>query len=204
MPRVKERTPELRRRVLAAAVQRLSQDGVAGFTTRAIAADAGTSPQALYELFGDKNGLIREVFFEGFRLLDEALRDVPTSEDPRADLVALAHRYRDFIRVHRVLAQVMFAKPFAEFDPDPAESSAGADVRGLLVDRVRRCVDAGSVVGDPVDISIALVALVQGLAAAEITHRMGSSSEVVDRRWSLALGALLDGLSPHANRSRSR
>ena len=69
MPRAKQRTPEMRERVLQAAMDMLASDGVAEFTTRRLAQHAGTSTPAVYELFGDKAGLVREVFFEGFRLL---------------------------------------------------------------------------------------------------------------------------------------
>jgi hypothetical protein len=40
-----------------------------------------------------------------------------------------------------------------------------------------------------------LVALVQGLAGAENAGRLGTSDESVDRRWSLAVGAAIEGLS---------
>ena len=49
--------------------RRWPTDGIAGFTTRRVAQEAETSTPAVYELFGDKAGLVREVFFEGFRLL---------------------------------------------------------------------------------------------------------------------------------------
>ena len=69
MPRAKQRTPELRDHVLQVAVAMLASEGVAGFTTRKVAEEAETSTPAVYELFGDKAGLVREMFFEGFRLL---------------------------------------------------------------------------------------------------------------------------------------
>jgi AcrR family transcriptional regulator len=69
MPRAKQRTPELRDRLLQVAVETLESEGVGGFTTRRVAEEAATSTPAVYELFGDKAGLVREVFFEGFRLL---------------------------------------------------------------------------------------------------------------------------------------
>jgi AcrR family transcriptional regulator len=47
----------------------LATEGVAGFTTRRLAAAASTSTPAVYELFGDKAGLLRELFYEGFRQL---------------------------------------------------------------------------------------------------------------------------------------
>src|SRR5579871_3083791 len=140
MPRAKQRTPELRDRVLVAAVGLLARDGVAGFTARAIAREAATSPPAVYELFGDKAGLLREVFFEGFRLLRGQLDALASTEDPRADLLALVETYRNFIRAQPVLAQLMFSRPFADFDPSEAELRAGAAVRKFIFGRVRRAI----------------------------------------------------------------
>jgi hypothetical protein len=59
MPRPKQRTPELRDRVLQVAVSTLNEDGLSGFTTRRVAEQAGTSVPAVYELFDDKAGLVR-------------------------------------------------------------------------------------------------------------------------------------------------
>ena len=57
MPRAKQRTPELRDRLLEVAVATLSEEGIARFTTRRVAERAGTSVPAVYELFDDKAGL---------------------------------------------------------------------------------------------------------------------------------------------------
>ncbi|GAA5061283.1 AcrR family transcriptional regulator [Thermocatellispora tengchongensis] len=195
MPRAKQRTPELRERVLDAAVGLLANEGVAAFTARNVAREAGTSTPAIYELFGDKAGLVREVFFAGFRLLRARLGEVPETADPRADLERLAEVYRAFLRENPVLAAVMFSRPFADFDPGPAEIEAGGSVRAFVVARVRRAAEAGVLAGDPVDAAHVLVALVQGMAAAELTHRLGTSEESVDRRWALAVRAVLDGLA---------
>ena len=202
MPRAKQRTPELRDHVLAVALVVLARDGVGGFTARGLARAAGTSTPAVYELFGDKAGLVREVFFAGFRLLHERLAMLAESDDARADLVALCSRYREFVRENPVLAQVMISRPFADFDPTSAEGEAGRSVRELIVSRVRRCVDAGQLRGEATDVAHVLVALVQGLALAESASRLGSSRPSIERRWELAVEAMLDGLAPaHGVRS---
>ena len=195
MPRPKQRTPALRDQVLAAAVDLLARDGVGGFTARSVAREAATSTPAVYELFGDKAGLLREVFFEGFRLLRASLDALESTADARADLLSLADTYRSFIREHPVLAELMFLRPFADFDPGEAELRAGAAVREFILARVQRAIEAGVLEGDALDIAHVLVALVQGLVAAENSGRLGSSRASTDRRWALALQAVLDGLS---------
>jgi AcrR family transcriptional regulator len=194
VPRPKQRTPELREHVLAAALDVLAREGVGAFTARGIAREAETSPPALYELFGDKAGLLREVFFEGFRLLRRELDALPETKSPRADLVELAGIYRRFGRERPVLTQLMFSRPFADFDPSDSELEAGASVRTFILARVRRAIEAGALRGEETDVAQVLVVIVQGLVAAESAERLGGTQASIDRRWTLAVNAVLDGL----------
>ncbi|HTA06252.1 MAG TPA: TetR/AcrR family transcriptional regulator [Solirubrobacteraceae bacterium] len=198
MPRPKQRTPELRDHVLAVALQLLAREGVGGFTTRELAREADTSTPAVYELFGDKAGLVREVFFAGFRLLHEQLDQLTETSDPRADLLALCDCYRAFVTANPTLAEVMFSRPFSDFEPSDDERQASASVRLFVLARVRRCIQARVLHGDETDIAHVLVALVQGLALAENARRLGRSRASVQRRWTLALASLLDGLAAPA------
>ena len=203
MPRKKLRTPELKQRLRDAAVEVLAREGPGGFTTRGVAGAAETSTPAVYELFGDKAGLVREVSFEGFRVLRSQLGATPETDDPVADLRALGVAYRAFINESPQLARVMFSRPFGDFDPGPSELQASGSVRILIVSRVQRCIDAGEIDGDATDLAHGLVALIQGLAEAEISRRLGTSRESVDRRWELAIDAMLAGLRPGARASSS-
>ena len=146
---------------------------------------------AVYELFGDKSGLVREIFFEGFRRLGSRLLEIPVTPDPRGDLMAAVGVLRDFVQTHPGMAEVMFARPFSDFDPGPAELTAGATVREDLTERLRRCIAAGKLAGDPTDLGHVLIALVQGLARQEIAGWLGSTPESVERRWSTAFERLL-------------
>jgi AcrR family transcriptional regulator len=209
--------------VLSSALELLASEGVAGFTTRSIARAAHTSTPAVYELFGDKGGLVRELFFAGFRALRERLgtadgdgegkgdgregapgasaggsepRGGSAATAARAELVAMLARYRAFIRENPVLAEVMFSRPFSDFDPSEDERAAGESVRMLVVEHVRRCIEAGVLRGDETDLAHVIVALVQGLALAENAQRLGTSHKSVERRWQLAIDGLLAGLTP--------
>jgi AcrR family transcriptional regulator len=223
MPRLKQRTDTLRERGLASALAVLAEEGVAGLTTRTVARRAEASVPAIYEVFGDKAGLIRELFFHGFRVLGDDLaaatanpRDAaqaPTdphdaaeattdphdaaeaTTDPLDALRRIAQAFRRFVVANPVLAQVMFSRPFADFDPTPEDHKAGIKVRKIFVRCVRDAVDAGPLSGDPTDIAHVFFEFVQGLAAAESAQRLGASPASVDRRWRLGLDALLKGLS---------
>jgi len=193
VPRAKQRTPELRERVLRVAVALLAREGAAQLTTRRVAEHAETSTPAVYELFGDKAGLVREIFFEGFRMLRRDFARIAETGDPRADLARAVQAFRAFIRANPVLAELMFLRRFTDFDPGPSEREAGGAVREFIVGRVQRCIDAGLFSGDAADLAHALVALTQGLAANEVAGWLGTSQASVDRRWKLAIEAILAG-----------
>jgi AcrR family transcriptional regulator len=195
VPRAKQRTPELRDRVLRVAVALLAREGAAQLTTRRVAELAATSTPAVYELFGDKSGLVREIFFEGFRMLRRRFDALAGSDDPRADLTRALQAFRAFIRENPVLAELMFLRRFTDFDPGPAERDAGGSVREFIVGRVRRCIDAGVLAGNATDIAHALVALTEGLAGTEVAGWLGTSKASVERRWKLAIAAMLDGFA---------
>ncbi|KDF00716.1 TetR family transcriptional regulator [Mycolicibacterium aromaticivorans JS19b1 = JCM 16368] len=193
MPRVKQRTPELRDRVVDVAVSTLCEDGMSGFTTRRVAERAGTSVPAVYELFSDKDGLLRAVFFEGFRRLGGELVAIPETTDELGDLRAVIPVFRRFCLDYPPLARVMFSRPFQELDPAPDQLASAPTVREILVGKVKRCVDTGLLAGDPVDISHVLLALAQGLAVQEAGRWLGTSTSSVDRRWDVGVQAVLAG-----------
>ena len=193
MPRAKQRTPELRDRLLDVAIATLSEEGIARFTTRRVAERAGTSVPAVYELFDDKAGLVRAMFFEGFRLLGSELAKVPVTSDALADVERLVPVFRLFCRAYPRLAQVMFSRPFADFEPGPEELAAGASVREVFVGRIQRCIDAGVLSGDPNDIAHVLLALAQGLAVQEAGRWLGTSAPEIERRWKVGVTSVLDG-----------
>ncbi len=151
---------------------------------------AQTSTAAVYELFGDKGGLVREVFLEGFRLLRRNLDQLESSDDPLADLVRVVAAFRLFVRDNPVLAEVMFSRPFSDFAPGPPQVA----VFPPLVERARRCLHAGLLAGDEADIAHVFLALVHGLATQESNGWLGTTQTSVDRRWALAVRATLDGL----------
>ncbi len=196
MGRRKERTPELRERVLGAAVALLEDGGATRFTARNVAAGAGTSTPAIYELFGDKAGLIRAVIVEGFRVLHQDLEALPVSADPREDLETTLGALRRFVTEHRALAQVMFSRPLGDIDLWLVPNSADRAILRLVRARVRRCVDAGVIAGDQTDVAHGLIALAQGLAGQEVNGGLGRSKVSSDRRWSITVRAVLDGLAP--------
>lgn len=182
---------------MAGALAVLAEEGVAGLTARTVAHRAGASVPAVYEVFGDKAGLIREVFFEGFRMLGAQLAEVPPAPDPLGALLKVCESFRQFVLANPVLAQTMFSRPFVDFSPTAEDNKAGLSVSKVFVRQTRAAVEAGQLAGDPTDVAHLFFAFVEGLAAAESANRLGGSKAAVDRPPAVRSGLAGQGADPH-------
>ena len=121
MPRAKQRTPELRDHVLQVAVARLASDGVTGFTTRKVAEEADTRPRPCTSCSATRPGWSARCSSRASGCCGAASTTSSESDDPRADLDSHRRRsFRAFVNENPALADVMFSRPFADFDPGPA------------------------------------------------------------------------------------
>jgi AcrR family transcriptional regulator len=197
MPRATQRTSELRSTLLDAASMRL-EAGDTALTARSVAAAAGTSTAALYELFGDKSGLLRSLFYDAFRRLEVVLGGVARGDNSRTDLLAVLGSARRFALDHPRLFELMFSRPFAEFRPTPEDERAGSGTFRTVMRFVDAAIDAGVIAGDRVDLAQVLIATNRGLIASELAGILASSPSAAERRWQLAIHALLDGLAPRS------
>ncbi len=199
MPRPKTRNESLRSHMIDVSLATLERDGPTGVTARNIATLSGASTAALYELFGDKSGLIRNIFFEGFALLAERLEALPSTDDARADLIDSLDVSRQFALDSPMLFEVMYARPFTEFKPTSADDASAAIIYRHLVDRVAAWLETGRRSKTTVDAAHALVAANRGLIATELAGLLGTSSANTSRRRRLTIDALLDGLTERSN-----
>lgn len=193
MPRPKERNSELRDRLLDVAIELLAAEGPAAVTTRRVAEAADTSAPAIYELFGDKAGLIRGVFFEGFRRLLTHLDKLPPPTGKNSDIVEAVKAFRKFTQANPRLFEVMYGNSFETFSPGPEEQSLGDSTRNILVERVKAATASGEMHGDPVDIAHAVLALSIGLATQETAGWLGTTTSSRQRRWKEATESLIRG-----------
>ncbi len=81
--------------LLTAAHRLLAEDGPEALTVRRIAGEAGMSTMNVYSRFGGKDGVIDELYADGYRRLVAAIDAVPSTDDVVGDLMTIAHTYRD-------------------------------------------------------------------------------------------------------------
>jgi AcrR family transcriptional regulator len=194
MPRPRARDyEELRQALVDAGGRLLASEGPQALTTRRVAQAAGTSTTAVYNLFGDKAGLVRAMFLEGFDRLARAFAAVPRTDDPVADLVALGRAYRANARANPHLYELMFGRPVPGFLPDEATLARTRGTYDDLVRTIRRCIDAGRFEAVDADrVAVHLNGLAHGLTSLELRGSLGAAEEV-DRHWDAAVEATLRG-----------
>src|SRR6476646_1906379 len=95
-------------RILEAASELLSKEGASALSVRRIAAAAGCSTMGLYSRFGGKDGVVDELYAEGFEHLVDAMKANQPTDDPVADLRRAATCYRDSAVANATHYMVMF------------------------------------------------------------------------------------------------
>lgn len=186
MPRPKLHDDALRTRLLDVAGRIVAEEGAASLSVRRVAADAGTSTTAIYSLFGGKGELVREVWLEGFRRLAARMEQASSTGDPLDDLRELGMAYHDHAVENPAFYEIMFGGAVAQYEPSDADRQEAWRAQRMLVEGVRRCVEAGQAAGDPDEIAMVLWGLVHGMASLELHGMLGGRDEA-RRRFELAM-----------------
>ena len=95
-------------RLVQATIGLLAEQGASAIKARAVAEASGLSTMAVYTHFGGIPELLRAVVDQGFNELDRAIAQVPVTDDPVADLSAMALACRRFARQNPQLYDLMF------------------------------------------------------------------------------------------------
>jgi AcrR family transcriptional regulator len=194
MGRPKEHDEGTRVRLLDAAEHLSATHGWEALTVRRIAEEAGTSTRAVYALFASKEGLEQALHQAMFTRLRDLLQACERSDDPRRDIATQSLAYRQWA-VERPERYALAMHRFVGQRSRPRSDEGLAVSRealGELRQAVRRCHDAGLLLGDrdPEDVVTHLRATVHGLAEFE---NLGLLAPDPEAHWVSAVSALLDG-----------
>jgi AcrR family transcriptional regulator len=145
----------------------ISASGEATVTVRAVAAQAGTSPSAVYTLFGSREALIAAVSEEGFRRFGTHLAAAAPTEDPVADLSALGTAYRASALADPHFYRVMFDRGVTA-EPVPVVQRPTFLVLRAAVARVLALADPTAPAARAEEAALGLWALAHGLVSLEL------------------------------------
>ena len=176
--------------MLDAARTLLESDGPGALSVRRIAAESGMSTMNVYSRFGGKDGVLDELYCEGFGRLHTYAAKHSNCEDPIANFRAPGLAYRDFALANREFFSLMFLRPIPGYVPSPTAHRVALDGFDDLAARMSDLIDAGELLHDlPYEAAASHWATCHGHVGLEIS-RVGP----VDIDWELALLRALDAL----------
>jgi AcrR family transcriptional regulator len=105
--------------LVAAAHLLLADHGPEALTVRRIANAAGMSTMNVYSRFGGKDGVIDELYADGYRRLLAEVEAVPIGDDAADELYRIAITYRSWALHNPRYYAIMFRQAIPGFQPSP-------------------------------------------------------------------------------------
>jgi AcrR family transcriptional regulator len=181
---------DTRASLLDAARSLLETEGPAALTVRRIAAEAGMSTMNVYSRFGGKDGVVDELYCEGFNRLRAYVSKHSKSDNPVDNFRAPGVAYRDFALENRTFYSVMFFRPIPGYSPSATARRIALDGFDELAARMRELMDAGEILdGDPYKVAASHWATCHGHVGLEVS-RVGPA----DIDWESTFLGSLDAL----------
>lgn len=200
MPSVPPTSKTSRQDLVIAAADLLATVGPKGLTTRALAKQVGASTMAVYTHFGGLPAVLHAVIAEGFARLEDHMRlarERANTDDPVAELRALAHAYRDNALTNPHLYAVMFGGEAALGQPLEREDYRVAltSLR-TVAETAARARDAGQLADvDEWELARRLHAAVHGAVSLELGGYLGTQA-MADATYEALVNAVLAGTAP--------
>ncbi|MFF4394921.1 TetR/AcrR family transcriptional regulator [Streptomyces sp. NPDC001480] len=175
-------------RLVRAAVGLLAEQGPSAIKARTVASASGLSTMVVYGHFGGIPELMRAVADHGFRELGVAFAQVPVTDDPIADLFAMALTCRRVAHENPHLYDLMFGlstratyRPLSDADLRlSGHSPAFRDAHVHITAACRRLVDSGRAERqEPEVIAAQLWSLVHGYITLELAEHFGEFEDPV-------------------------
>lgn len=193
VPRRNAYPADLRDRLVAAAAERLSGSDPRGLSLRSIASSEGTSTNAVYSIFGGKDGLIGAVLADAAASFLAAQEEALGSGETLDDLKNLGVAYRAWALSNPTLYRVMFgARGLTHAGPP------GPDAAAPLKAGVTQLMANGALCEAPVDLVChSMWASVHGWVMLEISGAAlpeAPDRATADQRFSAHLDFHMDGL----------
>lgn len=186
----------LRSSVVEAAAMLLQESGPEAVTVRRIAERMQCSTKIIYNLFGSKEGLAKQLFLDGCKLLSQALEEVPKQADPMQYLQSLANAYWNFGITYTSFYQMMFGGAFTEFKPDEESLQGTITALRQVIDLVEDAMHRGMITkNDPEGVVQMIWAPLHGVLHLYLGGHLGdegSSKMLYDQLLAAVIGSIFN------------
>jgi len=185
--------------ILTAACDIYLLEGYRGMSMRKVAEKAGISPTAIYRHYENKEALHHQVLREGFKTFDSYLQPALTGKTALDRLNLAAERFFAFATEQNKYYEILFLT----MDHTVEHKVKGALVKDattsqvFMVDRVRECMDEGSLKrDDPEEVAILLLATCNGFFGLYVSKKVSDTPPAMKAKYDRIYRRLLNGLMP--------
>jgi AcrR family transcriptional regulator len=176
VPAEGRRRNDTRRQILEAAVEVMTERGVAGLSLSEVARRIGIRQPSLYKHFASLHAVYDEVFREGSeRQLEAVARAVRGNPPGLSALSAAVEALGRFAMAEPVVAQLLSWRPVPDFTPSPNAFRPSVEMVGLVRATLRDAVAAGEL--DPAADSDEGTALVSIVVSGALTQQLANEPD---------------------------
>ncbi|MEM1253963.1 MAG: TetR/AcrR family transcriptional regulator [Cyanobacteria bacterium P01_H01_bin.21] len=184
----------LRRGILDDASSLLIREGPTALSMRRIAQLVGCSTTVLYTMFGNKQGLVDQLYLRGFEKLRQTLQAVPYAGSSHDYIYELGQAYHQFALENSTYYAIMFSNPIADYVPSETSHQLSQESFKLLVQAVQDCLPIDE--DEAWSIARIIWATIHGHVTLELAGYFDYPGVVPQQTLERALKALISQLLP--------
>ncbi|MFC4402550.1 TetR/AcrR family transcriptional regulator [Gracilibacillus xinjiangensis] len=155
---------ELKLTIVEAAAKILQEQGPEAVTIRKVAEKMECSTKIIYNLFTNKDGLIKLLYLDGCKILSSSFQSVNRQDNMESCLRALCEAYWDFSRNYSSYYQLMFGGAFTEFKPEEESIHATTTALEQFILVIKEAMEAGLILEkDPLQVVRVIWASLHGV-----------------------------------------
>lgn len=164
---------DFRQRLCDLALKYFAEGGLESISLRSLAAEAGCSRMTPYRYFKNKEDILAAVRESEYRRMAELLEQTAASEsDSSKRLVSLAAAYLRFAMDRPDAYRVMYEIKQQDEQRYPELLKQVKRTQAPMIATVKEAVKAGSIAGDPVNITCILWAGLHGLISLYLSDKL--------------------------------
>lgn len=184
-------------KILSVACDIYLLDGYRGLSMRKVALKAGISATAIYRHYQNKEALHHQVLREGFRTFDSYLQQALEGKSGIERLYLAAAKFYAFATEQKKYYEILFLTMdhTVEHKVKGALKKDATVSLEFMVDRVRQCMDEGSLTEDsPEEVALLLLSTCNGFFGLYVSKKMADSAEEMRAKYDRMFNRILLGL----------
>lgn len=168
---------DTKEKILTAASDLFLEGGAAALSVRAISKRAGLSTIGIYSHFQGKQGILDELYIQGFGLVADVMEDLKETNDMISAILKATERYCDMAENHRAHYKLIFGEGESSYTPSQEAKEVARDTFEILIQKTALALPETATRFEQREFALGLWALIHGFVTLQhhaVNDLMGS------------------------------